>query len=132
MTCIFLLGFSTTGKSSILRDFAAEYRNRIDTLDSDQEISQSDGGHIYSIYLKYRDKDNSTIAILEIEEESSRFLRTVALGIIRCYLLEVLFFRYANRNGRLSLAGSARYSSISQKTPEDVLADLWQRRLRHR
>lgn len=74
--CVVLLGFSTTGKSSIRRDFEARYGARLRVLDSDLEISKQNGEHVYNVYLHYRDGESTAPAIKAIEDRETQFLRT--------------------------------------------------------
>lgn len=76
MKCVVLLGFSTTGKSSILREFRQQHSGTVDTLDSDEQVSQPDGGHIYNVYLRFLDGRNTATSIQAIEGREREFLRT--------------------------------------------------------
>jgi shikimate kinase len=77
MKCVLLIGFSTTGKSTILRDFHTQHGETLETLDSDTLISQPDGGHIYNIFLRYRQGSSTAAAIGTIENREREFLRTI-------------------------------------------------------
>jgi shikimate kinase len=70
--CVVLLGFSTTGKSSALRELNAW---NLTILDSDSEISKEYGNHIYNIFINKTNGSDRTEALRIIEEGESEFLR---------------------------------------------------------
>lgn len=72
--CVVLLGFSTTGKSSILTDFTQQYSSLVECIDSDSEIAKPNGGHIYNIYFDYLEKHDTQKALQEIERREREFL----------------------------------------------------------
>ena len=52
MKTVVILGFSTTGKSSILDYFRENFNNKVDCLDTDSIVSKSYNNHIYNIFLE--------------------------------------------------------------------------------
>jgi shikimate kinase len=74
---VVLLGFSTTGKSSILRDFKEQYEEEIDTIDTDSLISQDYGGHIYGIFLALVNGADRGQAIAYIEKREREILNGI-------------------------------------------------------
>jgi len=75
--CVLLLGYSTTGKSTILCDFREKYAEAIETVDSDSEISKEDGGHIYNVFLRFVEGSDTGPALREIERRERQFLERV-------------------------------------------------------
>jgi shikimate kinase len=75
MGTVVLIGFSTAGKSSILRHFDSVMGNYIDTLDSDSEMSKDYGGHIYLLFSKLVDGTDRSRALACIEDRENAILR---------------------------------------------------------
>lgn len=72
---IILIGFSTTGKSSLIRKIKkVKGENSILTLDTDEEISKSYGGSISDIFYKFR-RDNALNIIKSAENDFLRNYR---------------------------------------------------------
>ena len=58
-----------------MRDFREQHGGAVDTLDSDEQVSQPDGGHIYNVYLRFRDGRNTATSIQAIEGREREFVR---------------------------------------------------------
>jgi shikimate kinase len=130
MKCAVLLGFSTTGKSSILRDFRAHHGNAIDTLDSDEQVSQPNGGHIYNVYLHFRDGPNTATSIQAIEGREREFLRTAGVTVKPLLLASGPFLPIRQPEWSAFVARVRPVFIYLQKSPEDVLNGLLERRTR--
>lgn len=131
MNCVVLLGFSTTGKSSILRDFREHHGGAVDTLDSDEQVSQPDGGHIYSTFLRFRAGRNTTPSLQVIERREREFLRTAG-PTARPLLLASGPFLPIREPEWSGFVGRVRpVFFYLQKSPEEVLAGLLERRRGH-
>jgi shikimate kinase len=84
MATVVLLGFSTTGKSTILRDFAAKYSSHnLETIDTDKRILIPDyaateqDAHIYIVFnqlVRGQDRDE---ALTYIERREREILETL-------------------------------------------------------
>ena len=131
MKCVFLLGFSTTGKSSILCEFNKKYGESLDTLDSDKEVSKPDGAHIYDVYLQFRKGHDTKNAISEIERRERAFLQAVRPEA-KPLLLAGGPFLPSREPEWLTFVDRVRpVLFYLQKTPEDVLTGLRNRRAKH-
>lgn len=130
MKCVVLLGFSTTGKSSILSHFRKEDAHHVDTLDSDQQISQSDDGHIYNVYLRYRNGSNTETAIRAIDRREREFLRTTRPTRMPLLLASGPFLPLREPEWSEFIAAVSPVFFYLQKNPEDVLNGLLERRKR--
>ena len=131
MKCVLLLGFSTTGKSTILREFREKYSNAIDTIDSDKEISSEDDGHIYNVFLRFVDRNNTNPAIQEIERRERRFLESVRLSRTSLLLAAGPFLPIREPEWSAFLERVRPVCFYLQKPPEEVLQGLIERRVRH-
>lgn len=80
MKSIVLLGFSTTGKSTIINRFIKDYGNRLTAIDSDKEVSKQYDGHIYNLFLSLRMGTSTRHALDEIATRERDFLRNVDNG----------------------------------------------------
>lgn len=60
--------------------FRKTYGDALDTLDSDESISREDGGHIYNVYLRFRDGANTGPSIQAIASREREFLRSTGTG----------------------------------------------------
>jgi hypothetical protein len=80
MNCVVLLGFSTTGKSSILREFCEQFGDAIEPLDSDEWLARNHDRHVYNLYLSLRDGKSTARAIKEIADQEREFLRITNPG----------------------------------------------------
>jgi shikimate kinase len=70
MGTVVLVGFSTAGKSTILRDFEKILSTLVEAFDSDKEISKDFGGHIYLLFsklIKGKDRKNALRCIKQRE-----------------------------------------------------------------
>jgi hypothetical protein len=130
MKCVVLLGFSTTGKSSILRDFREHYGGAVDTLDSDEQISQPDGGHIYNVYLRFRDGRDTAPSIQAIEGREREFLRTAGPAAKPLLMASGPFLPIRTPEWAGFVARVCPVFFYLQKSAEDVLAGLLLRRAR--
>ena len=77
MKSVVLLGFSTTGKSSIIKRFTEKYGNHLTAIDSDAVVSEPYGGHIYKLFLSLREGTSTRRALDEIAKREKDFLRNV-------------------------------------------------------
>lgn len=75
MGTVVLLGYSTAGKSSILNHFKSVMGNRIETIDSDSEMSKEYGGHIYLLYSTLVEGQDRNKALACIEDRENAILR---------------------------------------------------------
>ena len=75
MGTVVLLGFSTAGKSHILRHFKNVMGSGIDTLDSDSEMSKDFCGHIYHLFSKLVDGVDRSRALACIGDRENAMLR---------------------------------------------------------
>lgn len=131
MKCVVLLGFSTTGKSSILGDFREQLGDVVDTLDSDQQVSEQDGGHIYNVYLRFRDGYNTDPSIHEIERREREFLRTFEPVAKPLLLASGPFLPIREPEWSAFVEQVRPVFFYLQKNPEEVLKGLLVRRARH-
>lgn len=131
MKCVVLLGFSTTGKSTILSHFQEHHREALETIDSDTQISQADGGHIYNIFLHYRQGGSTTEAISTIENREREFLRTVMPTTNQMLIASGPFLPIRQPDWRNFLDRVCPVCFYLDKEPEDVLDGLLWRRTRH-
>jgi len=72
MSTVVLVGFSTTGKSTILREIENQYGNLVKTIDTDEVIAREWGNHIFNIYLDLvegRERNKAIKYIKKREEE---------------------------------------------------------------
>ena len=70
-----LIGYSTTGKSTLAKAFAEPARaGTIKVLDTDKLISSDHGGHIYTIFLELVQGSNRDAALKYIEDGERSFL----------------------------------------------------------
>lgn len=70
-----LLGFSTTGKSTISRAFESlKIAGALDVYDTDKMIGSAFGGHIYNVYLSLVTGSSTAPAITEIDRRERDFL----------------------------------------------------------
>jgi shikimate kinase len=75
---VLLIGFSTTGKSSMLKGLKTEINSDIELLDSDYEISRLYNHHIYGLFLdnhKKDDPENRQEIMDEISSSEDFFLK---------------------------------------------------------
>lgn len=81
---ILLMGFSTTGKSSILKELKNELKDKkINYFDSDSEISANYNNHIFGLFIdkhKNEDPENRKEIMVEICSNEKSFLN---------YLMEI-------------------------------------------
>lgn len=131
MTCVVLLGFSTTGKSTILQSLQKVHGGAIETVDSDQRISADFDGHIYNIFLRCRNGADTTPAIRLIEQGERRFLGEVNPGKKPLLMAAGLFLPTREPEWRQFLERVHPVCFYLQKEPEDVLQGLRQRRIHH-
>lgn len=75
MGTVVLLGFSTAGKSNVLRHFKSLLGDSIDTIDSDSEMSKEYGGHIYLLFSKLVNGKDRSRALTCIEDRENAILR---------------------------------------------------------
>ena|ERR1035437_1304456 len=131
MNCVVLLGFSTTGKSSILRDFRERHGEAVDTLDSDEQVSQPDGGHVYNVFRRFRAGPNTAPSIQVIERREREFLRTARPAAKPLLLASGPFLpiREPEWSGFVDRVRPVFF--YLQKSPEEVLEGLLERRRRH-
>jgi hypothetical protein len=131
MKCVVLLGFSTTGKTSILRDFRECHGDGLDTLDSDELISQPDGGHIYNVFLRFRKGSSTAKAISIIEDREHEFLRTAGPRAKPMLLASGPFLPVRQPEWSNFLTRVRPACFYLQKDPADVLDGLLKRRAKH-
>jgi shikimate kinase len=130
MKCVVLLGFSTTGKSSFLRHFRETHREALDTLDSDELIPREDGGHIYNVYLRFRDGQNTGPSIQAIEGRERECLRTAGPGTKPLLMASGPFLPIREPEWSTFVQRIRPVFFYLQKDPEDVLDGLLHRRAR--
>jgi shikimate kinase len=126
-----LLGFSTTGKSTILKYFRKGYADAIETVDSDGEISKEDGSHIYNVFLRFVDRGNTHLAIEEIERREHLFLEKAGPGTKPLLLAAGPFLPIRELEWSAFVERVRPICFYLQKTPEGVLKGLRERRARH-
>lgn len=131
MKCVVLLGFSTTGKSTILRHFREHHGEALETLDSDTQISQPDGGHIYNIFLRYRQGGSTAAAISTIENRERELLRTVMPTTNQMLIASGPSLPIRQPDWRYFLDRVCPVCFYLDKEPEDVLDGLLWRRTQH-
>ena len=78
---IILIGFSTTGKSTILeKHLKGRFNSGIDLIDSDKEISREFDCHIFNLYLEKFDSSdpvNRGEILTEIANKENEFLGSI-------------------------------------------------------
>ncbi|MEP7128367.1 MAG: shikimate kinase [Chitinophagales bacterium] len=77
---ILLMGFSTTGKSSILEELKKEIGDSVKYIDSDSEISKNYNNHIFRLFIdKHTDEDpeNRKDIMDEISNGENSFLKNL-------------------------------------------------------
>ena len=131
MTTVVLLGFSTAGKSSILRAFKDRYGDDLETIDTDESVASRHRGHIYNIFIEMTEGGDTMPALRYIERKEDEVLKSIKESILP----------------RLIAAGPwvpvrdewepfvTRVSPICfylQKTVQEVYKGLKDRRKRHR
>lgn len=131
MKCVVLLGFSTTGKSRILRDFRECDGQAVDTLDSDEQISQQDGGHIYNVFLRFRDGSSTAASLRAIEAREREFLRAAGPAAKPMLLASGPFLPIRQPEWSDFLKRVRPACFYLEKDPPDVLDGLLERRARH-
>jgi len=131
LKCVLLLGFSTTGKSTILEDFRERHNHAVDTLDSDEEVSRPEGGHIYNVFLRLRDGSNTATAIQVIESRERAFLQIAGPTNKPLLLASGPFLPIREPEWSGFLARIRPVCFYLQKNPKDVQNDLLRRRARH-
>jgi hypothetical protein len=144
MKCVVLLGFSTTGKSTIIRYFKKNYPDAISTVDTDKQIGEVDPGttvsednepHIYNVFLRFYDQESGSTArgLREIERREKNLLKTIRLGK-KPLLIGAGPFLPARDPEWSGFVGRVHHPMFFyiEKTPEEVLQGLLNRRERHR
>lgn len=76
MNTVVLMGFSTSGKSTILKYFKDHYRKKIQTLDTDKQIAKDHGGHIYNVFFDKVKGNNDRKESLDFIEQREREILT--------------------------------------------------------
>jgi len=71
---VVLLGYSTAGKSTVLRHFRDAYQERLFTADTDALVAAGSSGHIYNVFFRLADGENTGPALEFIQEEENRIL----------------------------------------------------------
>jgi len=69
---LILLGFCTAGKSTIIDQLKSRYGNRVETIDTDYEVSADYDHHIYRIYLSLCKPNNDRNDVLHFIETKER------------------------------------------------------------
>ena len=132
MKCVVLLGFSTTGKSSLLGGLRKTHASSIDTIDSDKEIAKKDGGNIYRVFYNFYDADTGSTerALREVENREKEFVQTAGpqtkpllLAAGPCLPSRANWDAFMNRVHPVCF--------YLEKPAQAVLEDLLKRRQRH-
>ncbi|SFW67936.1 nucleoside/nucleotide kinase family protein [Chitinophaga sancti] len=79
---VLLVGFSTTGKSSLINELSGQLPDNVEMIDSDKAISKDFDGHIYKLFLAQHDiKDPiARVSIMEsIHQGENNFIRDLKL-----------------------------------------------------
>ncbi|MEW6127708.1 MAG: hypothetical protein AB1757_11780 [Acidobacteriota bacterium] len=87
MATVVLLGFSTTGKSTILKDFASRYSSyNLETIDTDRRIPIPDyakteeDAHIYTVFNQLVKGQDRSKALRYIEKREREILNSLQPG----------------------------------------------------
>ena len=131
LKCVVLVGFSTTGKSTICKRFSDRYSDVIETADSDQFVSADDGGHIYNVFLRLFNGWNSREGMKFIESREREFLRTIGPSTKPMLIASGPFLPLRNPEwGQFRNRVSPVFVYL-EKSPEGVLDGLLRRRSVH-
>jgi shikimate kinase len=130
--CIVLLGFSTTGKSSILRDFKEEFEDAIDTIDSDAWLAKDYDSHIYNVYLRLRKEQDTRPAIDFIAQREREFLTSMNPCEKPTLLAAGPFLSSHGQEWSRFLERVNPICFYLEKEAEHVLCGLLERHYRHR
>jgi shikimate kinase len=68
---IILMGFSTTGKSTLLKEIKGEINQNVQLIDSDCRISKNYDNHIYGLFMEHHKKEDPENRIKIMEEISN-------------------------------------------------------------
>ena len=135
MKCVVLLGFSTTGKSRIVKAFDCDrYKDKLRVLDSDQEISAQHDNHIYNIYMTYSKSNGDTAgAITEIESLEESFLKGLYENATDLPLLLAAGpFLHQRKEWKIFFDRLQPTCFYLEKEPEHILCGLLERHYNHR
>jgi shikimate kinase len=132
MKCVVLLGFSTTGKSSILRGFREQYGDALETLDSDEWLARNHDRHVYNFYRAHREGNSTKRANDLIAEQERQFLRTTTPGTKPMLLAAGPFLPSRAPEWDAFRARLSPVCLYLEKEPEYVLCGLLERHYRHR
>jgi hypothetical protein len=133
MKCVVLLGFSTTGKSQILKQFENYSKDKLQRFDSDQEISRDHDCHIYNIYLSYSSSTDTNDATDFIAARERSFLKNIDRGLQTPLLLAAgPFLPSRSVEWKEFIHDVNPACFYLKKEPELVLYGLLERHYRHR
>lgn len=76
MGTVVLMGYSTSGKSTILRNLKSKLKDRLEVVDTDEEIAGEDE-HIYNVYLRRTEGSNRQGALVHIKEQEEQILNSL-------------------------------------------------------
>jgi len=100
----------------------------VDTVDSDETVSRPDGGHIYNVYLRFRDGCNTKTSIKAIEDRERDFLRTAGPSAKPLLMASGPFLPLREPEWSAFINRIRPVFFYLQKNPEEVLDGLLQRR----
>jgi len=79
MGTVVLMGYSTSGKSTILRDMEKNFGDCLQTIDTDDEVALDFDGHIYNVYLRLTNVGNRQKALDHIKKKEEQLLANLYL-----------------------------------------------------
>lgn len=77
MGTVVLMGYSTSGKSTILRKLALRSGRCLKTVDTDKLIANDYGGHIYNVYLRLTKGPNRQAALHYVRKKETRLVNAL-------------------------------------------------------
>lgn len=78
MGTVVLLGFSTAGKSTILKEFSKLHGGKVEAIDTDKRIAELDHGHIYDIFFERVSEAYREAALKYIERREGEVLDNIS------------------------------------------------------
>jgi shikimate kinase len=130
MATVVLVGFSTTGKSTILRKIDDRPGGLVNTIDTDQLVARDFSGHIFNIYLELVEGKDRSKALRYIEMREEDMLASLEVGL-NPSLIAAGPSLPIRKNWEVFCARLNPTCIFLNKSPEQIFEGLMKRRATH-
>lgn len=131
MRTVVLMGFSTAGKSTILKRFKSKYNQQIMTIDTDAKIASKHGNHIYNVFFKMVNGNDTRCALEYIKRREREILESLEPDSTPCLIAAGPILPAREPQWTLFVQRVNPICFYLELTAEEVYEGLCKRRDRH-